>query len=135
MVGEEVNEDKSEPSEHKDVFERLTNLLQDKVKLVRATERLVSSPCCLVSDSQDMSQHLQRLLEQAGQTVPSSKPILELNIKHPLVQGLVNEQSDAKFEDWAFLLLEQAQLLEGAPLNEPSEFVRRLNRLLEPLLS
>ena len=121
--------------DHKDVFERLNKLLESKVKQVRSTSRLVSSPCCLVSDDQDMSQHLQRLLEQAGQAVPNSKPILELNIKHPLIMGMINEQNEEAFADWANLIYEEAQLLEGAALKDPSEFVHRLNRLLEPLLS
>ncbi len=132
-----VGDGEKEPKEDmdcKDVFERLNKLLGQKIKQVRPTERLVNSPCCLVSDSQDMSQHLQRLLEQAGQAVPESKPILELNIKHPLVQGLINEQKEESFNDWAYLLYDQAQLLEGSALKDPSEFVHRLNRLLEPLL-
>lgn len=131
----EEQESAETDSEHKDIFERLNAILDGKVKQVRSTERLVDSPCCLVSDAQDMSQHLQRLLEQAGQAVPQSQPILELNINHPLVQGMLNEQNEAAFEDWAHLLFEEAQLLEGAALKEPSEFVKRLNRLLEPLLS
>lgn len=139
ILGDETSESsdkvQEEATEHKDVFERVNKILSDKIKHVRSTERLVDSPCCLVSDKQDMSQHLQRLLQQAGQSVPQSKPILELNVAHPLVQGMLNEQNESAFEDWANLLFEEAQLLEGATLKEPSEFVKRLNRLLEPLLS
>ena len=138
IVGDESAADESsseqDDSEYKDVFERLSKLLADDVKQVRSTGRLVSSPCCLVSDDKDMSQHLKRLLEQAGQAVPDSKPILELNVEHPLVKGMMLEQSEAAFNDWAYLLYNQAQLLEGAALQDPSEFVHRLNRLLEPLI-
>ena len=134
---EKAKDDKTseDQGEHKDVFERLNKLLDAKVKQVRPTTRLVNSPCCLVSDDQDMSQHLQRLLEQAGQAVPNAKPILELNVKHPLIMGMINEQNEEAFADWANLIYEEAQLLEGAALKDPSEFVHRLNRLLEPLLS
>lgn len=127
-------EDKKEVSEYSDVLERLEKLLSDEVKAVKTTDRLTSSPCCLVSDGQDMSQNLKRLLEQAGQAVPDVKPILELNVEHTLVKSMLNEQSEEAFKDWAYILYNQAQLLEGAALKNPSDFVHRLNRVLGPLL-
>lgn len=131
---EAEQESEQEESEYKDVFARIEELLSSEVKSVRSTTRLVSSPCCLVTDSNEMSQNLKRLLEQAGQAVPDSKPILELNVEHPLVKSMLNEQAEDAFKDWAYLLFDQAQLLEGAALKKPSEFVHRLNRLLGPLL-
>lgn len=134
-VVESEKDNKPENTEYKDILDRLSKALDSKVKEVRSTERLVSSPCCLVSDSQDMSQHLKRLLEQAGQDVADTKPILELNFNHPLVKGVVNEQSEDLFNEWALLLFDQAQLLDGATLKDPSAFVHRLNKLLEPLIA
>jgi molecular chaperone HtpG len=75
-----------------------------------------------------MSGHLARLLKAAGQKAPETKPILELNPNHALVQRLKDEEP--KLADWSLLLLEQAQLAEGAQLDDPAAFVRRVNQLL-----
>ncbi|HXF44967.1 MAG TPA: hypothetical protein VNK91_02510, partial [Burkholderiaceae bacterium] len=106
----------------------LKEALGDKVKEVRVTLRLTDSPACLVVDRDAMSAHLQRLLKAAGQKVPATPPILELNPQHPLVQRLKFEE--AKLADWAHLLFEQAQLAEGGALDDPAAFVRRMNELL-----
>jgi molecular chaperone HtpG len=82
----------------------------------------------VVSDKDAMSAHLQRLLKAAGQKAPASKPVLELNPHHPLVQRLKYE--DARLAEWSVLLLEQAVLAEGGQLEDPAAFVRRLNRML-----
>ena len=107
---------------------KIQDALGDKVKEVRVTHRLTDSPSCLVSDEQDMSAHLSRILKQAGQNAPSQKPILEINPKHPLVQKLKYE--DAKFADWVSLLFDQALLAEGGTLEDPAGFVKRMNQML-----
>jgi molecular chaperone HtpG len=91
---------------------------------------LTNSPACLVKDTQDMSANLERILKQAGQQIPSSKPILELNPHHPLVEKLKNEKDGDRFKDMAFILFDQAMLAEGGQLDDPAAFVSRLNELL-----
>jgi molecular chaperone HtpG len=115
--------------EFKDLVARVKAALGDAVSDVRVTLRLTDSPACVVVESDAMSRHLQRLLKGAGQSMPETKPILELNPRHPLVARL-KEESEEGLKDWALLLLEQATLAEGAPLEDPAAFVRRVNRML-----
>ena len=115
--------------EFKDLVARVKAALGDAVADVRVTLRLTDSPACVVVESDAMSRHLQRMLKGAGQKLPEAKPILELNPQHPLVARL-KEESEAGLKDWALLLLEQATLAEGAPLEDPAAFVRRVNRML-----
>jgi len=115
--------------EFKPVVERLKTALGEQVKDVRVTFRLVDSPACVVVDDQDMSQHLQRLLKAAGQPAPESRPILEINPEHALIARIQNA-ADGQFDEWAHVLLDQALLAEGASLEDPAAFVRRLNGLL-----
>src|SRR6185503_6135282 len=115
--------------EFKDLVARVKAALGDAVSGVRVTLRLTDSPACVVVESDAMSRHLQRMLKGAGQKLPEAKPILELNPQHPLVARL-KEESEAGLKDWALLLLEQATLAEGAPLEDPAAFVRRVNRML-----
>ena len=119
----EVNDHKPEW-----VLEKVKAALADKVKDVRITHRLTDSPSCLVADEHDPSGNLARMLKAAGQAVPNSKPILEINPQHPAVARLKVEE--ARFADWAELLLEQATLAEGGQLEDPAGFVRRINELM-----
>ena len=100
------------------------------MKEVRVTHRLTDSPACLVSDQYGMSMNLERLLKAAGQKVPDSKPILEINPKHPIVQGLKYEGDEGRFADWSHILFDQALLAEGGQLEDPASFVKRLNEML-----
>ena len=125
---QEKEEQAKVADEYKDLVAKVKGALGDKVKDVRVTLRLTDSPACVVVDRDAMSGHLARLLKAAGQKAPESKPILELNPKHALVQRLKDEE--AKLADWSQLLLEQAQLAEGAQLDDPAAFVRRVNQLL-----
>jgi molecular chaperone HtpG len=109
------------------VLERLKEALKDRAKDVRATSRLVDSAACIVVEEGEMSAHLARMLKQAGQNAPDAKPILEVNPEHPLVKRL---ESDARFEDLAQLLFDQAWLSEGGQLEAPAAYVARVNRLL-----
>jgi len=114
--------------EYKDLLEKIKTTLGDKVKEVRVTHRLTDSPSCLVADEHDLGGNLARILKAAGQKAPESKPILEINPKHPAVQRLKYEES--RFDDWANLLLEQATLAEGGTLDDPAGFVKRINDLM-----
>ena len=112
----------------KDLVERLKSTLGERVKDVQVSHRLTDSAACLVSDRGDMSATLERMLKQAGQDVPSRRPILEINPEHPLVKRL--KQEDGRFDDWSSLLFDQATLADGGKLEDPVGFVRRMNDLL-----
>ena len=115
--------------EFKDLVERVKAALGESVSDVRVTLRLTDSPACIVVESDEMSQHLQRLLKGAGQKAPETKPILELNPTHPLVERLKGESEDG-LKEWSHLLLGQATLAEGGQLEDPATFVKRMNRML-----
>lgn len=112
------------------VVSRLKESLGDKVKDVRITHRLTDSPACIVTDDQDMSSQMMKLMQSVGQEVPESKPIFEINAEHDLVQHVSNEQDEAKFGQWAEVLFEQAMLAERGSLKDPASFVARLNTLM-----
>ncbi len=127
----EKEEKKKVAEESADLLERIKSALgEDKVKEVRVTHRLTSSPACLVVEEHDMSTHLERLLKEAGQAAPSVKPILEINPTHPLVTKFKDDADEQRFADWANLLFDQALLSEGGQLEDPGAFVQRLNGLL-----
>ena len=112
------------------VLEKLQTALAERAKAVRLTTRLVDSPACIVVEEGDMSAHLARLLKQSGQEAPKSKPILEVNPEHALVKRL--QADDARFDDLAQILFDQAWLAEGGQLDNPADYVQRVNRLLAP---
>lgn len=115
---------------HESLLERVTSALGEQVKEVRITHRLTESPACIVVDEDDMGAQMRRLLEQAGQAVPESKPIFELNPEHPLVTKLDGEPDEDRFADLANVLFDQASLAEGGQLEDPASYVQRLNKLL-----
>ncbi len=117
-------------SEFKELVERVQKALGDRVKEVRITDRLTDSPACLVVDEHAMSVHLERMLRDAGQDVPGSKPILELNPDHALVARLKQQAEGERFDDWTQVLFDQSFLAEGGQLEDPAAFVKRLNGLL-----
>ncbi len=127
----EKEEAEKAADEYKELLEKVKKALGDKVKDVRVTHRLTDSPSCLVADEYDLGGNLQRILKAAGQQAPASKPILEINPKHPAVQRLTYEET--RFDDWANLLLEQATLAEGGTLEDPAGFVKRSNDLMPAL--
>jgi molecular chaperone HtpG len=116
--------------EAKSLVEKIKTSLGEQVKDVRVTHRLTDSPACLVSDANDLSGNLARMLKAAGQTAPESKPILEINPGHKLVKRLEAETADAVFNDLALVLFDQALLAEGGSLNDPATFVKRMNSLI-----
>ena len=127
---EEKKEQEKEANEHKELADRIKKSLGDKVKEVRVTLRLTDSPACLVADEHAMSMNLERMLKAAGQNVPSSAPILEINTRHPIVQKMEGEQNEQRFGDWSSILFDQAMLADGGSLDDPSSFVKRLNQLM-----
>ncbi len=124
----EKEEAEKAADEYKELLDKVKATLGDKVKDVRVTHRLTDSPSCIVADEFDIGGNLQRILKAAGQQAPASKPILEINPKHPAVQRLKFEET--RFDDWANLLLEQATLAEGGSLDDPAGFVKRINDLM-----
>ncbi|HEY0845843.1 MAG TPA: molecular chaperone HtpG [Noviherbaspirillum sp.] len=125
---EEKKQHEQTENEYKDLVEKMKTALADRAKDVRVTFRLTDSPACLVADEHELSGNLLRMLKAAGQNAPESKPILEINPDHPLVQRLKYE--DAKFNDWSMILFDQAALAEGGTLSDPAGFVKRLNEML-----
>ncbi len=121
---EEVEQD------YKALVERMEKVLGEKVKAVRVSHRLTRSPSCLVVEEHDMALSMQKLLKQAGHDIPASKPTLEINPDHPLVAHLKEVEDEARFKDWSCVLLDQATLSEGGQLDDPADFVLRLNNLL-----
>lgn len=127
--------DEKEKKEHeeteknfKDMLDRMKAALEDKVKDVRVTFRLTDSPACLVSDENELSGNLLRMLKAAGQQAPDTKPILEINPEHPLLLKLKSD--DQHFDEWTQVLFDQALLAEGGQLNDPAAYVKRINQLL-----
>lgn len=126
----EKEEQKQAEDQFKDLLTRVKEVLGDQINEARISSRLTDSPACLVVDEHALSAHLERLLRDAGQSVPISKPYLELNPTHSLVQRLKAEADPVRFSDWTHLLFEQAVLAEGGQLEDPASFVKRLNGLL-----
>ncbi|MBU2874342.1 molecular chaperone HtpG [Marinobacter salexigens] len=130
----ETEEDKKHKEEaaeeHKDLLERIKTALTDRVQEVRVTNRLTDSPACLVTGDFDMGAQMKKIMEAAGQKVPDSKPIFEINVDHPLVQRLESEKGDERFSELSAVLLDQATLASGEQLQDPGAYVTRLNRLL-----
>ena len=129
-LGDETEKKEAEEKgkEFSELTERIKKSLGARVKEVRVTMRLTESPACLVADESDIGGNLARILKAAGQKVPESAPILEINPSHPIVLRLKHEEN--RFDDWAALLFEQALLAEGGELEDPAGFVKRLNSLL-----
>jgi molecular chaperone HtpG len=131
LKGDAAKDDETRSAEdYKPLIERMQSALKDRVSAVRSTERLTDSPACLVGDEHGLSTNLERILKAAGQNVPASKPVLEINASHPLVHRLKAESDEARFADWSRILFDQATLAEGGLLEDPASFVKRLNELI-----
>jgi len=116
--------------EHQGLLKRVKDVLGERVAAVRVTSRLADSPSCLVLGERDLGAAMRRILEAQGQKLPETKPVLELNVEHPIVRHLEGISEDAAFGELAQLLYDQAALSEGGQLVNPADYVRRLNRLL-----
>jgi molecular chaperone HtpG len=126
--------DETEPDKAdalKPLIDKLKATLGDRVKEVRASVRLADSPSCIVSDEDEPSMKMQQMLRAMGQKdLPELKPTLEINPDHEIVKKLLARSDDAVAEDAAWLLFDQALLMEGVALKDPASFVQRLNRVL-----
>jgi len=130
-------EDKDDAKKHEEsdknfsaLIERIQQALSGQVKEVRITHRLTDSPACLVSEEHDLGANLERILKEAGQEVPKSKPILEINPEHPMVIRLNGKTDSTEISEWGQILFDQAHLAEGGQLEDPAAYVKRLNKLL-----
>ena len=125
---DEGNSDDNE--KFKDLTDRIAGSLNDYVESTRITRRLTDSPACLVVNEHDMGAQMRRIMEAAGQEMPVTKPILEINPHHPLVTKLDSEADEDRFNSIARLLFDQAKLASGDSLDDPATFVSELNKLL-----
>lgn len=130
---QEKQEQQKAADEFKGLVEHIKTVLGEKVKDVRTTTRLTSSPACLVVDEYGIDPGLERLLKAAGQNVPASKPIMEINPNHPIILKMKNESDEQRFSDWSWILFDQSVLSLGEQLENPVKFVNRLNDLLTQL--
>ena len=128
------DEDKKEQEKVEKAFEdfvkRIKEALSDSVEDVRVTHRLTDSPACLVIGQDDMGAQMRRMLEQAGQALPETKPTLEVNPEHPLITKMDKESDEDRFSDFASIVFDQASLAEGGTIKDPAAYVQRLNKLL-----
>ena len=132
---EEQEQQKKLAEENQSLVERVKAVLSADVEDVRITTRLTDSPACLVVTENDMGPQMRRILEAAGQTLPETKPVFELNPDHPLVQKLDHEADEDRFAELSKVLFGQAQLASGGQLEDPAAYVHRLNKLLLELSS
>ena len=130
---EDKEEQKKVEKEAEGLIKRIKTVLEDKVEDVRVSHRLTSSPACIVLSEQDMALYMQNLMKQAGHDMPETKPVLEINPIHTLVQRMEGEQAEDRFEDWAKILFDQAILAEGGQLEDPASFVSKLNKMINEL--
>jgi molecular chaperone HtpG len=131
LEGEDDKKEKEKlETENKDLIERVKKVLGEKIDSVRVTNRLTDSPACLVVGEDDMGAQMRRIMEQAGQAMPESKPILELNPEHSLVKKLDQESDEDRFADLVDILFDQSTLAEGGQLDDPAAYVHRLNKLI-----
>ena len=128
---EEKKEAKQKEKDFKPIVEKIKTALGDAVKEVRLSKRLADSPSCIVVDENDPSLQMERMMRAMGQQLRGEvKPILEINAEHPILQRLKDSNDEALIADTAFVLLDQALLLEGNTLKDTADFVKRLNKLL-----
>ncbi len=128
--GDEKSDEKQDGDDNADLVKRVKEALSGRVKDVRVSNRLVDSPSCLIADENEMSMNLSRMLKAAGQEVPNTDPILEINKDHPIVRKMASESDDERFSDWSSIIFDQAMLADGGTLNDPAAFVGRLNKLI-----
>jgi len=116
--------------QHKSFLEKIQGVLSERVEAVNVSRRLVDSPACVVASDQDLNPQVRRMLEASGQELPESKPILEINVEHPLVTRLSDEADEGRFGALSNIVLDHALLAEGSQLPNPAEYVQRMNAFL-----
>jgi molecular chaperone HtpG len=127
------HEEKEKAAE--DLLKRMKEALKDKVSDVKVSHRLTDSPACLVMGAYDLGPQMRQIMQAAGQAIPSSKPTLEINPSHPLIDKLDKEIQEDRFANLALVLFEQSSLAEGGSLEDPAAYVKRINQLLLELSS
>lgn len=130
LADEETDQQKESEKALEPFVERVKTLLGDRVKDVRLTHRLTDTPAIVVTDADEMSTQMAKLFAAAGQDAPEVKYIFEINPDHPLVKQAAETTDDARFADWTELLLDQALFAERGSLDDPNQFIRRMNQLL-----
>jgi molecular chaperone HtpG len=125
----QISAEESEKA-HKPLLKKVRRVLADRVETVNVSQRLVESPACVVTGADALSPQLKRMLEASGQVLPDAKPVLEINVDHPLVKQLDAETADERFAALANIVLDHALLAEGSQLDNPAEYVQRINRLI-----
>ena len=132
---DEKDNKEQESKEVKPVLEKLKEILKDEIKDVKVSSRLKESPACLVFDKNDPDFAMQEMLKQMGQTnLPKVKPILEINPEHEIVKKLSGKLEESDIEDIAYILLDQAKLIEGMKIEDSNEFAKRINKILAKTL-
>ena len=116
--------------EHKPLLKKIKKALRERTETVNISRRLVDSPACVVSAADELSPPIRRMLAASGQAVPATTPLLEINIEHPLVARLSAAKDDTRFSELSNIVLDHALLAEGSQLDNPAEYVRRMNHLL-----
>ena len=127
---DDLEDTKEQEKTYAPMLKQIKDILGERVKDVQVTNRLTDSPACIVSDENDMGLEMQRILQASGQKMPESKPIFEINPEHALIKRLHSIEDDERFSQWAVVLFEQAVLAEGGQLDNPADFVNRVNQLL-----
>lgn len=130
LADDESEEQKEAEKALEPFVDRVKTLLGDRVKEVRLTHRLTDTPAIVTTDANEMSTQMAKLFAAAGQAVPEVKYIFEINPDHQLVKRVADTQDDARFGEWVELLLDQALLAERGTLDDPNQFIRRMNQLL-----
>ena len=129
------DDDKKDSNDCEPLIKKMKSVLGDKVKDIKISTRLTDSPSCLVADSSDPTAQMQKMFQQMGQmNMPAAKPILEINPKHKIVKKMLKMSKTKQFKDSVLLVYEQALLAENLKLENPNEFISRLNRVLEKSL-
>ncbi len=116
--------------QYKPLLKKIRQVLKDRVEAVNVSRRLVDSPACVVAGEGDLNPTLKRMLKASGQSLPETRPILEVNVEHPLLERLSAESDDERFSALSNVLLDHALLAEGSQIDNPAEYVARMNRLL-----
>ena len=129
-IPEEGEEKKDLNEQHKSFLDKIQGVLSERVEAVNVSRRLVDSPACVVASDQDLNPQVRRMLEASGQELPEAKPILEINVEHPLVTRLSEETDDGRFGALSNIVLDHALLAEGSQLPNPAEYVQRMNAFL-----
>lgn len=131
-LGDEEQKEATEEQEKSlaPMLEQIKGVLKDRIKDAQLTYRLTNSPACIVAGDDDLGFEMQRILQSAGQALPASKPIFEINPEHTLIKRLHDISDDERFAEWVVVLFEQAVLAEGGQLDNPADFVNRVNQLL-----